>query len=84
MGLKIVGGHHQEHRDVQADVLERLHDPLPVDAVAALPAPLEQQAADRGVVTQPDDGVMGGAHEIGAQVMAVAKASEDALERIVK
>jgi hypothetical protein len=84
MLLEIVGGHHEEHRDVQADVLERLHHPLPVDAVAALPAPFEQQAPDRGVVAQPDDGVMGGADDVGAQVMAVAKASEDALERIVQ
>jgi hypothetical protein len=84
MLLEIVGRYHEEHRDVQADVIERLHDPLPVDAVAALPAPLEQQAADRGVVAQADDGVMGGADEVGAQVMAVAKASEDALERVVQ
>ena len=41
MLLKIVGGHHEEHRDVQADVLERLHDPLPVDAVAVLACGLQ-------------------------------------------
>ena len=45
MALELVVGHQQEHRRLEADVLERLHDALPVDA-GALTAPLQKHAGD--------------------------------------
>ena len=83
MALELVVGDHQENRGLEADVLERLHDALPVDA-GPLAAPLQEHAGDRGVIAQADDGVLGGSDEVGAQMMDVAEVPEDALERVVQ
>ena len=81
MPQEIVGRHHEEHRDLQADVLKGLHDRLPVDA-GAVAAPLEQHAGHRGVVAQADNGVLGRVEVVGAHVMVVTKVPEDPFERV--
>ena len=80
---EVVAWRQQEHRDLKAGILQRLHDPLPVDA-AGLPAPLQQQAGHRGVVAQADNGVPGGAEDVSAQVMVLAKVAQDAPERVAE
>jgi hypothetical protein len=39
----VVACRQQEHRDLNADILDRRHDTLPVDA-ACLPVPFQQEA----------------------------------------
>jgi hypothetical protein len=80
---QILGRRHQEHRDLQADVRDRIQHALAVDA-ASLPAPLQQQAGHRGVAAQPDHRVPGAAQDVSAKVMIAAKVPQDVAERVAQ